>query len=230
MAIKSIIPNSIREYLRWLRYVYRFRDINIPQSAIIGTDVKIGQFSKIYPHVELCSATIGKFSYLGHNSKLLHAEVGSFCSIAPESIIGGYLHPVETWVSTSPAFYSSGAQCGASFTNISYFNEVQQTFIGNDVWIGYRAIVLPGVRVSDGAIIAAGAVVTKNVGPYEIVAGVPAKVIRTRFTESEITWLLDVKWWNLPIEYLSRNANAFKNIETLRKILSLDNKNVHENT
>lgn len=82
--------------------------------------------------------------------------------------------------------------------------------IGNDVWIGYEAVIMAGVTIGDGAIIGARAVVTKDVPPYTIVGGVPAKQIRKRFSDETISELLKVKWWDWPIEKISHNIEFIK--------------------
>jgi len=96
-----------------------------------------------------------------------------------------------------------------TFCTDSIFEELKRTQIGNDVWIGARAIVLDGISIGDGAVIAAGAVVTKDVPPYAIVGGVPAKLIRYRFEDDVIQELLKWKWWDLSLDDLQKNAPQF---------------------
>lgn len=87
--------------------------------------------------------------------------------------------------------------------------------IGNDVWIGAYAKIVEGVRIGDGAVIAAGAVVTKDVPPYAIVGGVPAKIIKYRFEEKQIKQLLELKWWNKDIAWLKTHAEKFRDVQEL---------------
>jgi carbonic anhydrase/acetyltransferase-like protein (isoleucine patch superfamily) len=98
------------------------------------------------------------------------------------------------------------------------FEELPQTHVENDVWIGRAATVLPGLTVGNGAIVGAGAVVTKDVPPYAIVGGVPAQLIRKRFSEEDIRWLLDIKWWDWGERDLQKHAAAFTQISTLRDV------------
>lgn len=123
-----------------------------------------------------------------------NVSIGRYCSIAPGVVIAPFMHPV-TALSSSLSLVSQ-AHHHASFSR-PYDTTFQQkpVRIGNDVWIGARAVIMPGVTVGDGAIVAANAVVTKNVPPYAIVGGVPAKIIRTRFEPALIERLLAVKWW-----------------------------------
>lgn len=149
--------------------------------------------------------TIGRFSYGGATFKLWSAgervEVGAFCSFAESVLIfGGGEHRVD-WVTTHPlriAFNSPGAgQDGHPHSKGA-------TRIGNDVWIGHGALVLSGVTVGDGACIGAGAVVSKDVPAYSIVAGNPGRVVRMRFSETQIHQLLRISWWNWPVDRIKR--------------------------
>lgn len=142
------------------------------------------------------------------SARISNAKIGRYCSIGFESIIGLGTHP-STYLSTHPAFYSAAKQSGISFVTESSYSEYQSIDIGNDVWIGARAIVLGGVSIGDGAIVAAGAVVTKDVPPYAIVGGVPARLLRYRFSEEVIEELLDWKWWNSSVDSIRCLAQAF---------------------
>lgn len=145
--------------------------------------------------------SVGRFTYgdarfmLWDDSERI--QVGSFCSIANEvAIFGGGEHRTD-WATTSPLRFLFGDPlAGKDGSPVSK----GATIIGNDVWIGFRAIVLSGVTVGDGAVIGAGAVVTDDVPPYAIVAGNPAKIIRYRFTPNEIEKLLALCWWNWDID------------------------------
>ncbi len=146
--------------------------------------------------------------------KLKNTTFGAFCSVGPESIIGGLgKHPTH-FISTHPSFYSNLDQAGLTFTNQSRYAEFSQTTIENDVWIGTRAIVLDGIKIGNGAIIAAGAIVTKDVDPYAIVGGVPARLIKYRFLPETIDFLNRWEWWNLPTEILIKLAPRFTSRES----------------
>ena len=121
------------------------------------------------------------------------------------------------------AFYSLQKQSGFTFTDKALFEESNgRVKIGNDVWIGTRAIITDGVTIGDGAIVAAGAVVTKDVEPYTIVGGVPAKPIRKRFTDEQIAFLQDLNWWDRETEWLKNNSASFQNIEALMNTLQAE--------
>lgn len=137
--------------------------------------------------------------------------IGKFCTIARNCEIGVAGHPT-TWLSTHSFQYKYFTKC--------QYEAHDETIIGNDVWIGAKAIVGNGVKVGDGAIIAAGSVVTKDIPPYSIVGGVPAKIIRYRFSAQIIERLLSVRWWDIPIHQLKdvdfdNIENALMQIEEL---------------
>lgn len=139
-------------------------------------------------------------------------SIGKFCSIAQgcKFIMNGGMHPMSG-MSTYPfKTYSGFAVTNPTSYQLAWNVESDainkgDTIIGNDVWIGYNATILPGVTVGDGAIIGANSTVTKNVAPYTIVAGNPAKVIRKRFDDDTIAKLLTLQWWNLPIDQINKH-------------------------
>jgi len=152
----------------------------------------MGRKNEICPNVFLHElTTIGDYNYIGHYSMTLNAKIGNYCSIASNVKIGQMNHDLKC-VSTSCHIF--GPNRGV--TEESGFSS--PTIIENDVWIAANAVVKQGVTVGTGAVIGAGAVVTKDVPPYAIVGGVPAKIIRYRFDDETIKMLLDSKWWELP--------------------------------
>jgi acetyltransferase-like isoleucine patch superfamily enzyme len=149
----------------------------------------------IYPRARLSEVRFGSFSYVNEHALMRSVEVGRFTSIGPHFLCGYGEHPSHL-VSTSPVFYSTRNQCGTSFADRDYFAEDAETSIGHDVWVGTRVFVRDGVNIGNGAIVAAGAVVVKDVPDYAIVGGVPARVIRSRFADEAIRELLEIEWWN----------------------------------
>ncbi len=162
-------------------------------------------------------------SYISQNSKSGFTSIGNFCSIGPEVILGGLgRHPVNHF-STHPAFYSPHLRAGRSFIENETFDELPHTTVGSDVWIGAKAIILDGLKVGDGALIGAGALVNKEVPPYAVVAGVPAKVIRYRFDDEIIEAMMQWKWWNLPLDKIQKISSIIGqkeswNIEEIKQL------------
>jgi chloramphenicol O-acetyltransferase type B len=177
-------------------------EVEIHENCSI-LECKIGNNTAISSHCYLSNVLIGRFSYVAEKCRLSHTKFGSFCSVGPHLISGYGEHPTD-FVSTSPVFYSSLKQCGVSFSDKDYFEEIKEIIIGNDVWIGARVFIRDGVKIGHGAIIAAGAVVVKDVPDYAIVGGVPAKIIRFRFPEEVIQQLLNIQWWNWSEEKLRK--------------------------
>ena len=176
-------------------------------------------FNKINKYTYLHQVQMDDYSYIGSNSSIINTTIGKFCSIADGVKIGGGMHPTHTFVSTHPAFFSTHKQCGTTFADISYFNETGHTSIGNDVWIGANAIIMDNITIGDGAIIGAGAVVTKNIPPFSIALGVPAKVIKYRFNAQEIDFLVQLQWWNKPVGWLKKNFKYFHNIQNFKNLI-----------
>lgn len=211
----STLTYPLRDFIKRLienyRLRIRFKNLKISgNSSIVNT--KFGQFNYV-ENASINNATFGDFSYVGSDSYVNFADIGKFTCIGPGVQIGLGEHPVTDFVSVHPIFYSKARQVGISFADKNYFEEYNKTEIGNDVWIGAGVIVLGGINIGDGAIIAAGAVVTKNIEPYTIVGGVPAKFIKRRFSEEKITELLKLKWWDKDFEWLRKNYKKFHSVK-----------------
>jgi acetyltransferase-like isoleucine patch superfamily enzyme len=185
----------MRSLFRHLLYRVRYPGVVIRRDAVVHRLSASGAGVHIANRAFLHRVTIGKYSYCGVNSQIANASIGSFCSIAQEVRVGLAMHPVH-FVSTSPGLYASRASWAPAFGARHAFVEHEEVRIGHDVWIGAGAMILGGVTVGDGAVIAAGSVVMKDVPPYAIVMGVPAQVRSYRFSESVVEKLLAIQWWN----------------------------------
>lgn len=150
---------------------------------------------------------IGKYSYIGNNSFVSDTDIGSFTSISTDCYIGGTSHPTD-WVSTSPVFHKWENIMKKNFAR-NEFEIFKRTTIGNDVWIGNRVMIKAGVKIADGAVIGMGSVVTKDIGPYEIWAGNPARMIRKRFEDETIDVLEKMKWWEWDDNKIEKYAEKF---------------------
>lgn len=222
LLMKKVTINPLTIWVRWLlrtlilEYRYRKSHLKIGYLSTV-LNCKFGKYNTIYKNVYLSDVELGDFTYIANNTTMSKARVGKFCSIGHNVFCGPGNHPSHTFVSTHPVFYSSLKQTQTTFADKNYYQESEAITIGNDVWIGADSIILNGVKIADGAIIAAGAVVTKNVAPYAIVGGVPAKLIRKRFHEDEIELLLKLKWWDKETDWLRENYKLFHDISSLIK-------------
>lgn len=205
-----------------IRYIYsKFFKKYLRGKSIIRSDIH--RTASIASGCNIIDSIIGKYSYTGYDVIIANCRIGSFCSLAEGVIIGGAEHPMS-WVSTSPVFENvnhSGPK--KRFTKLD-LEPPKTTYIGNDVWIGNRAIIKQGLTIGDGAVIGAGAVVTKDVEPYSIVVGCPAKHIRYRFDTKVIKDLLHIKWWDMSDEILSTLSKHVQNPEEfIKQAIKLNN-------
>ena len=185
----------------------RFKEATVDKNCCINSQTNIDENSHILDNCLILNSTIGRFTYVGRNSIVQNARIASFCSIANDVFIGLGSHPIDLF-STSPIFYRVANTFKIELVKKDYeFAEYRPIHIGHDVWVGARAIVLDGVNIGDGAIIAANSLVTKDVPPYAIVGGIPAKVIRYRFSDEKIEHLLKIQWWSWPLTEISNRMD-----------------------
>ena len=182
---------------------------NISPFSLIHKSCEISKKAEIGPMVRMRNVKLGDYSYVGIGSTLHNTKIGRYCSIADKLVCGLPNHSLSL-LSTSPLFTMRSNGTHYSWTNESLYYTAPKVKIGNDVWIGYGVTIVNNITVGDGAVIAAGSVVTKDVPPYAIVGGVPAKILRYRFDEGVRKALLKLKWWNLPEEVLKQNIELFQ--------------------
>lgn len=176
-------------------------------SSLKGSSIH--STSKIESGSSVVFSTMDRYSFCGYDCDIFHAEIGSFTSIASQVVIGGARHPME-WVGMSPVFYKGRDSVKMKFSEFELTPPLV-TSIGHDVWIGRSAIIISGVKVGNGAVIGAGAIVSKDVPPYAVVAGNPAKLIRYRFPSDLVAALNESKWWLLDDQTLNKLAKYIKN-------------------
>ena len=174
----------------------RFRKALVESNVSLSQDCLLGSCVSIDSGTIINHSKIGDYTYLCRNVLIQNSIIGRYCSISHDVICGLGRHPLNLF-STSPLFYRRKNVWGIRVVaeNLD-FDESDPIYIGNDVWIGARAIIMDGVHVGNGAVIACGAVVTHDVPPYAIVAGVPAKVIKFRATEEDILQYEKAEWWH----------------------------------
>jgi len=176
-------------------------------------------------NVHLKDCNVGYATYFGEGVCLYSAKIGRYTCIGPNVLSALGRHPTREFVSIHPFFFSKEPACGISYSKVQKFEELKMACddycicIGNDVWIGARAIIMDGVTVGDGAVIASGAVVTKDVQPYTIVGGLPARELRKRFLDDEIEFLLNLQWWDKGEEWIKSHAVYFENIKEFVKVV-----------
>ncbi|HTO60324.1 MAG TPA: DapH/DapD/GlmU-related protein [Bradyrhizobium sp.] len=174
-------------------------------------EAEIGRRCEILANTRVEYASLGDYSYLGENCDVAGAVIGKFTAIANAVRIGAPNHPMERpsqhRFTYCPEYYEASATRDRDF-----FAErrAAKVMIGNDCWIGHGAIILPNVTVGDGAVIAAGAVVSRNVAPYAVVGGVPARPIRRRFSEAVAERLRRIAWWDWPDELIFDRLADFR--------------------
>lgn len=173
---------------------------------------------------------LGRGSYICSNCKI-NGHVGRFCSIAPNVTVISARHPYKKpYVSTSPIFVGGLNIFDVEFPKEDNFHPHKfasskyPVVIGNDCWIGQSAMLIDGITIGDGAVVLAGAVVTKDVPPYAIVGGVPARVISYRYDDETIAFLLGVRWWDQDISWFTENGEAMQDIEKLKKLFNESDK------
>jgi phosphonate metabolism protein (transferase hexapeptide repeat family) len=168
----------------------------IHEGAMI-LDSQIGSWTEIGKNTKILESTVGDYTYDAGDVMIVYTDVGKFCSIASHTRINPGNHP--KWRVTQHHFTYRRAQFGfGEEDDEEFFNwrREHRCSIGNDVWLGHGTTIMPGVKIGHGAIVGSGAVVTKDIGPYEIAVGVPAKVIKKRFDDQTIAKLLEIRWWD----------------------------------
>ena len=211
------IAKSIYYFFKNALYFFLLRSKHI--SLHYSCKVKSTEFGKhirLYRNVQITNSSIGDYSYIAEQSNINNTTFGKFCSIGPGVKMGLGIHPTN-FISTSPLFYSPKSIFDFSFTDKQQFKEYIPVTIGNDVWIGANAVIMDGITIGNGAVVAAGAIVNRDVLPYSIVGGVPASLIRKRFDEEMIYELEKVAWWNQAESDLKKMTVLIDDIPTFLK-------------
>ena len=166
----------------------------------------------VYDHNRLFRSKIGAYSYIQTGGRVFNSDIGKFCSIAANVSIAPGRHEMKC-VTTYPSFSYLTPALPNIYVTENKFPSFSKVIIGNDVWIGEKAVILDGVKIGNGAVIASGAIVVKDVEPYSVVGGVPARHIKYRFDEETIKLLQSSQWWNYPDDWFNKNAGLMLDVE-----------------
>jgi len=223
-VVSFLLPFVVKQFFLRIKYS-RFLKTSSSSQLSLGCIFK-GK-NLIGNRTEFFRSELGFGSYVANESTIRCTRIGAFCCIGDNVRTGLGRHPTRDFVSVHPAFFSASDPTQLTFASKQLFDEhlyvdVEKKYfveIGSDVWIGNNVIIMDGITIGHGAIIAAGAVVTKSVAPYSVVGGVPAKFIKYRFSEEEISFLLRLKWWEKGQNWLRVHASSFVSISELRKVL-----------
>ncbi len=184
----------------------------IDATALVR-ESQLGRYTEVGARTKIVETTMGDYSYIVNDGDVIYTTIGRFCSIAAQVRINPGNHPMwrasQAHFSYRASAYFEGEQDEADFFN---WRREHHVTIGNDVWIGHGVVVLAGRRVGDGAVIAAGAVVSKDVAPYTIVGGVSAKEIGRRFPAAVGERLQRLGWWNWDHETLRARLADFRQL------------------
>lgn len=158
---------------------------------------------------KLLNSHVGRYSRIRSNCSVANAVIGNFTAIGRNTVIGPGAHPMN-YLTPHSIFYKNDWHWHENdWRKDIDFTWVKPITIGNEVWIGMNCVIMDGVTIGDGAVIATGAVVTKDIPPFAIAGGVPAKVIKFRFPQEMIDRLMEIKWWNLPDEKITEVIDLF---------------------
>lgn len=218
----------IKRIVKYLYFKIKWhKKLSFTFNCTITNDSEFEGMSQIHSYTSF-RGRLGYGSYIGSHCDL-SADIGRFTSIAPYVRCNAGVHPYkEPFVATSPCFYSLNphhSQNGSTFANEQIYDELDYydktrniaVKIGADCWIGEGVFLVGGIKIGNGAVVLAHAVVTKDIPDYAIVGGVPGKIIGYRYDQQTIDWLLKIKWWNNTENWFKHNWKLLCNLNNLKE-------------
>jgi hypothetical protein len=191
-------------------------------SVKIGANVEMIQCTfaenaAVAHHASIRFSNIGRFTSIGRYAKITHSDIGSFCAVSWDLTINAVQHPLNhLTVHAFPYIPEYGLTDARK-------DSVKRVKVGNDVWIGANSVIMPGITIGNGAVIAANAVVTKDVPDYAVVGGVPAKILKYRFESEIVERLKKSEWWNLDFQIIRKNIELFRSDFGIKELEILEN-------
>ena len=186
-------------------------------------DSRMGAWTVLGPRTQLLDSEFRDYAYTARDCDIYNADIGKFCNIAAAVRINPANHPMERASQHHFTYRSRSHHLGAADDAAVFaWRRAHRVTIGPDVWIGHGAILMPGVAVGTGAVIGAGAVVTHDVPPYTVAVGVPARVLRRRFSAAIEAALLRIAWWDWPKDRLAASLEDFRALDVERFVQKYD--------
>ena len=218
-------PKRLKHLLLYIYHKHKNRHlVRFPYSAYLSHRCEFEGMNVVCANTDFYGM-MGRGSYIGGDCHI-SADIGRFSSLGNRITQIVETHPIhEPFVTTSPMFTSLRKQTGYTFATrqiaeeYRFYDQKREIAIqvGNDCWIGNDVCFIGGVKVGDGAVVLSRAIVTKDVPPYAIVGGIPAKVIGYRYDEETIKLLQKVQWWNMPVEWLKEHADLLCDMDKFKE-------------
>lgn len=181
-----------------------------PTAQVV--DSTLGAWCEVQERTKLTETKMGDYSYICADGDVIYTEMGKFCSMASHVRINPGNHPLDRAALHHFTYRSEMFGLGEKDPTFFDWRREAKVTIGNDVWIGHGVTVMPGVTIGDGAAIGSGAVVTRDVDPFTVVVGVPAKPVRKRFDDETIAGLQDIRWWDWSHDMLREGLDDFRSL------------------
>lgn len=218
MFLWVLIKNLLGSWLDNLKRVVQVSKMSITNPTCRLSrecslvEVNLEKYVTIFGNTIVYAANIGAYSYIQMNSRIFNCDIGRFCSIAANVCIAPGIHDIRQ-VTTHPSFYFYIPSLPRIFVSPDKLPVSKRVNIGHDVWIGEKVVILDGVKVGNGAVVAAGAVVTKDVEPYSVVGGIPARFIKYRFDDQTIRTLQESQWWNFSDKWFEEHVEVMQDLD-----------------